>query len=321
MNVFIPRPIMSFGLERLQQAGINVTVWEEERGLTPEELVAHCQQVDGLLNVGTHQLNREFLSACRNLKVISLHSVGYDHVDLEAANEFAIAVGNTPGVLTDATADTAFLLIQSVARNAFYLSSQIGSDNWKASQEIENFGIELRGKTLGIFGLGSIGLALAKRCKAAFDMKIIYHNRGKNTLAELELEAKRVEMDELLAASDVLSIHANLTPQNAGTFNMEAFRKMKQSAIFINTARGAFHNEPDLIQALEEKQIWGAGLDVTNPEPMHADNPLLSMPRVCVLPHIGSATLETRTAMLNLAVDNLIAGLKDQPLKTPITIS
>lgn len=318
MKVFIPRPVMDFGMERLRKAGIDVTVWQEARALTPEELISCCQQADGLLNVGTNQLDRDFMRACANLKVISLHSVGYDHVDLEAAKEFGIPVGNTPGVLTDATADTAFLLIQSVARNASYLSQQIRENNWKASQQTENFGIELRGKTLGIFGLGSIGLALAKRCKAAFGMEIIYHNRGNNAAAETELGARRVSFEELLAASDVLSIHANLTKENAGTFNSDTFRQMKRSAIFINTARGGFHNETDLISALQQQQIWGAGLDVTNPEPMQADNPLLNMPRVAVLPHIGSATLETRTAMLNLAIDNLLAGLNDQPLKTPV---
>lgn len=318
MNVFITRPIMDFGMERLQKAGLNVTVWEENRPLTPEELIAHCQQADGLLNAGINQLNAEFLAACQNLKVISLHSVGYDHVDTAAAKKFGIKIGNTPGVLTDATADTAFLLIQSVARNACYLGNQIGAGNWKASQDITQFGIELRGKTLGIFGLGSIGFEVAKRCKAAFDMKIIYHNRSTNERAEKELDAERVDFDRLLAQSDVLSIHANLTAENTGTFNREAFRQMKPAAIFINTARGGFHNESDLIEALKTRQIWGAGLDVTNPEPMHADNPLLNMPRVCVLPHIGSATIETRIAMLNLAIDNLIAGLNDTPLKAEV---
>lgn len=318
MNVFITRPIMDFGMERLHKAGIETIVWENERNLTPEELITQCRQADGLLNAGINQLNKTFMQACPQLKVISLHSVGYDHVDLEAAKELGIKVGNTPGVLTDATADTAFLLIQSVARNAFYLGKQISADNWKASQDSSQFGIELRGKTLGIFGLGSIGFALAKRCQAAFDMQVIYHNRSSNTKAEQELNARRVELDELLAESDVLSVHANLTPENSGIFNLETFRKMKSSAIFINTARGGFHNEPDLILALQKKLIWGAGLDVTNPEPMHADNPLLNMPRVCILPHIGSATLETRKAMLDLAIDNLLAGLNDKLLKTPV---
>ena len=319
MNIFITRPIMDFGMERLQKAGLNVTVWEENRPMTPEELISHCQKADGLLNAGINQLDSEFLTACQNLKVISLHSVGYDHVDMETARKFGIKVGNTPGVLTDATADTAFLLMQSTARNAFYLSNQISAGNWKASQDITQFGIELHGKTLGIFGLGSIGFALAKRAKAAFNMEIIYHNRSTNERAEKELDAKRVSLDQLLAQSDVLSVHANLTDENKGIFNGEVFRQMKPSAIFLNTARGGFHNEADLIEALNTRQIWGAGLDVTNPEPMDAGNPLLSMPRVCVLPHIGSATIETRIAMLNLAIDNLIAGLNNTPLKAPIS--
>ncbi|MNK25811.1 Glyoxylate/hydroxypyruvate reductase B [compost metagenome] len=318
MKVFITRPIMDFGMERLQKAGLDVTVWEENRALTPEELVSHCQQADGLLNAGINQLNAKFLEACQNLKVISLHSVGYDHVDIETAKKFGIKVGNTPGVLTDATAETAFLLMQSVARNAFYLSNQISAGNWKASQDITQFGIELRGKTLGIFGLGSIGFALAKRAKAAFDMEIIYHNRSTNDRAEKELDARKVSFEELVTQSDVLSVHANLTAENTGIFNGEVFGQMKPSAIFINTARGGFHNEPDLIQALDNRQIWGAGLDVTNPEPMQPDNPLLKMPRVCILPHIGSATIETRIAMLNLAIDNLLAGLNGTSMKAEV---
>lgn len=320
MNIVITRPIMPFGMERLREAGLEITVWEENRNLTPAELIEKCQSADGLLNAGINQLNRELMEACPNLKVISLHSVGYDHVDLTAAKELGIRIGNTPGVLTDATADTAFLLIQATARNAFYLGRQIREANWKASQESEQFGIELRGKTLGIFGLGSIGFALAKRCRDAFGMHIIYHNRGTNEKAERELGAKRVSFEQLLAQSDVLSVHSNLTPENAGMFNRSAFEQMKHSAIFINTARGGFHNETDLIHALENKIIWGAGLDVTNPEPMLADNPLLNMPRVCVLPHIGSATLETRTAMLNLAIDNLLSGLNGEPMKAEVLI-
>src|SRR5690606_11263768 len=170
------------------------------------------------------------------------------------------------------------------------------------------------GKTLGIYGLGRIGYEMAKMCRFAFEMPVIYHNRGRNEAAEKDLGAKKVSFTELLQTSDVLSIHANLTDETREIFNLEAFQQMKPSSIFINTARGGLHNEPDLRHALETGLIWGAGLDVTNPEPMAADNPLLNMPTVAILPHIGSATYETRMEMMRLTAQNLLAGLNGQRL-------
>jgi lactate dehydrogenase-like 2-hydroxyacid dehydrogenase len=155
---------------------------------------------------------------------------------------------------------------------------------------------------------------MAKKCKAAYQMEVIYHNRSRNEEAEREIGAKYVSFEELLAQSDVLSVHTALTPETKGKFTFDVFKQMKPNSIFINTARGAIHNEKDLIQALEEKIIWGAGLDVTNPEPMDKDNPLLSMESVAVLPHIGSATEETRAAMARIIVKNVLAGLKGEQL-------
>ncbi|HEY0175921.1 MAG TPA: NAD(P)-dependent oxidoreductase, partial [Pedobacter sp.] len=155
---------------------------------------------------------------------------------------------------------------------------------------------------------------MAKRCAGAFGMKIIYHNRSRNEEAEEQLNAKLVSFDELLQQSDVLSVHTALTEETKGKFDEAAFKQMKPGAIFVNTARGAIHNEPDLIRALENKTIWGAGLDVTNPEPMRPDNPLLGMPNVAVLPHIGSATEGTRDAMAKLAAENIIAALKGEEI-------
>ncbi len=172
--------------------------------------------------------------------------------------------------------------------------------------------LNYRGKTLGIYGLGKIGFELAKRCVGAYDMNLIYHNRHSNREAENKLNAVKVSFDELLKQSDVLSVHTALTPETKGRFNKESFGKMKPSSIFVNAARGAIHNETDLIEALNNGIIWGAGLDVTNPEPMLPDNPLLQMPNVAVLPHIGSATIETRTAMSVMAAKNIIAGLKGE---------
>lgn len=319
MKVFATRIIPPDGLALLQRAGIDVTQWTEKRGLSAAELIAHCQQYDALLLASDNHIDRTFLEQCRHLKVVALLSVGYDKVDVAAANELRVPVTNTPGVLSAATADTAFLLMQAVARKAFFHYKRILNSEWNFSEPTANLGFDLEGKTLGIWGLGNIGYVMAKRCISAFNMKVIYHNRGRNESAEKEFGAVRVSFEELLAQSDVLSVHTALTPATTGVFNKAVFKQMKPSAVFINTARGGIHNETDLIAALEQGIIWGAGLDVTNPEPMQPDNPLLNMPTVAVLPHIGSATVETRNAMSMMAAQNIIAAFAGTPLPNQVT--
>lgn len=314
MKVFITRNIPATGLQLLREAGIETTIWKDRRDLTPDELISRCKEHDALLSSGPNKIDRSFLEACKHLKVVSLLSVGYDNVDIEAAKTLGIPVGNTPGVLSGATADTAFLLMLSVSRKAFFMHKEILKGNWNFWDPTANLGIELNGKTLGILGLGKIGFELAKKCIGAYDMKVIYHNRGRNEEAEKKLGAVRVSFDELLQQSDVVSVHTALTPETTGIFDKAAFSKMKPSSIFINTARGGVHNEPDLVAALQNGMIWGAGLDVTNPEPMEPGNPLLEMPNVAILPHIGSATEETRAAMSVIAARNVIAGLKGDKL-------
>jgi glyoxylate reductase len=314
MKVFITSEIVGSGLKVLEEAGIDYTQWTGKTVLPQEELIARCKEVDALLSTGANRLDSYFLHASQHLKVIALHAVGYDNVDIAAATALKIPVGNTPGVLSDATADTAFLLMLATSRKAFYMHKTIARGEWKFFDPAVNLGIELKEKTLGIFGLGAIGYQMAQRCRGAYNMKIIYHNRHSGITAEKELDATYVSFDELLQQSDVLSVHAALTKETTGVFNLSTFKKMKPSALFINTARGGLHNEADLIQALNKQMIWGAGLDVTNPEPMQANNPLLDMPNVCILPHIGSATLEARTAMSKLAAENIVAGLQGKPL-------
>ncbi|MCW3467310.1 2-hydroxyacid dehydrogenase [Chitinophaga nivalis] len=318
MRVFTTRRIPEEGLTLLQRAGITVTQWTERRNLTDEELVAHCQENDALLFAGGKRIERAFLEQCRHLKVIALLSVGYDNIDVQAAADLGIPVTNTPDVLSDATADIAFLLMLAVSRKVFYMHKRIINGEWKFSDPTANLGISLEGKTLGIWGLGKIGYVMAKRCRDAYGMKIIYNNRSRNEAAEKELGAIPVSFDELLTQSDVISIHTALTPDTKGRFDKAAFDRMKSSAIFINAARGGIHNETDLIAALENGSIWGAGLDVTNPEPMQPGNPLLDMPTVAVLPHIGSATVETRNAMSTIAAQNIIAALQGKKLPNQV---
>jgi glyoxylate reductase len=318
MKVFITRAIPEVGLKLLTDAGITFELWTEKRDLTQEELIKRCKQFDALLSVGGNKIDKVFLHACPHLKIISLMSVGYDNVDVPEALKTGIPITNTPGVLSGATADTAFLLLLAVSRKAFYLHKKIINGEWGFYEPTADLGIELNGKTLGIFGLGKIGFEMAKRCIGAYGMKVIYCNRGINEEAERVLNASRVSFDQLLQQSDVLSVHTALTAETKDKFDWAAFNKMKPGAIFINTARGGVHKEEDLIRALEEKLIWGAGLDVTNPEPMHADNALLQMPNVAVLPHIGSATFETRNAMAEIAAKNIIAVYKNEPLPNPV---
>ena len=315
MKIFANRALPEHVFRTLQDDGIIVTEWLGNRELTPDEFVAHAKDAEGVLLMAGMEVTAEMLAGCKDLKVLSLMSVGYDNVDVEAATRLGIAIGHTPDVLSKATADAAFLLMLATSRKAFFHHKRAVKGEWKSYGDIDELlGIDIEGKTLGVFGLGNIGFEMAKLCKNAYGMQILYHNRSTNEKAEKELDAKKVSFDELLQQSDIISVHANLTPDTAAVFNASAFAKMKPNAIFINVARGGIHNETDLKAALDNKTIWGAGLDVTNPEPMDKDNPLLNMPNVSVLPHIGSAVKETRDAMMQLAMANLLSGLKGEKL-------
>jgi glyoxylate reductase len=314
MKVFITRLIPQAGIDILENAGIQFRQWKEPKDVPQAELIEILEDYDALISVGQDSIDKKFLNACTHLKVIAQMAVGYDNVDIPEATKLKIPIGNTPGVLSSATADVAFLLMLMVSRKAVFMHKKIIKGEWSFYEPTDNLGIEVHGKTLGIFGLGKIGYEMAKRCAKAFDMKIIYHNRSNNIQAEKELNAKKVSFNELLAQSDVLSVHTALTPETKNIFDISVFSKMKNNSIFINTARGAIHNETDLIKALNENIIWGAGLDVTNPEPMQPHNPLLNMPNVAILPHIGSATEETRSAMATLAAENIVAASNGKPL-------
>ena len=306
MKVFINKKIPDNGIQILKEQNLEI-IFPENEDTTYEEWLQNCKKADIILNVGKNKYDNFFFDNCPNVKAIALFSVGFDHVDITEATKRKIPIGNTPEVLSRATSDIAFLLMQMVSRKASYNMSKVKSGNWKDFDALEQLWQELYGKTLGVFGLGRIGFEMAEKCKKAFGMNIIYHNRSHNILAEEDLNAKYVSFDELIAQADVLSIHANFTEEHFELFNESVFKKMKNNLIFINTARGGFHNENDLVKALESGIIWGAGLDVTNPEPMNENNLLLQLPNVCILPHIGSATIEARSGMAKLAAENIIA--------------
>ncbi|MCD9615181.1 2-hydroxyacid dehydrogenase [Chryseobacterium gleum] len=307
MKVFINKRIPEAGIKMLEEAGLEIIFPEKEK-LSYEEWLNYCKNTDTILSIGTEfTYDKNFFEACPDVKAIALYSVGFDHVDIKEATLRNIPVGNTPDVLSRATSDVAFLLMQSVARRASYNFGKVKEGSWGAFDPLHALGQELYGKTLGIFGLGRIGYEMAEKSKKAFGMNIIYHNRHHNDQAEKELGATYVSFEDLIRNSDVLSVHANFTPEHKELFNKSLFEQMKSNAIFINTARGGFHNQKDLYQALVDQKIWGAGLDVTNPEPMAADDPILQLSSVCILPHIGSATVEARNGMARLAAGNIIA--------------
>jgi glyoxylate reductase len=309
-KILITRQYPAAGMDLLKKERFCITFWEKDRPMTPEELIALANEHSALLCTLSDRIDKPFLDSCSHLEIISQFAVGYDNIDIPEATRKRIPVGYTPDAMSEATADIAFGLMIASARKFFFLHKTILTGQWGHFNPTGHLGFELKGKTLGILGLGRIGVKMAERCNAAYDMPVIYHNRNRNLAAEKQLDARWVSFDRLLEQSDILSVHCALTPETRHIFNARAFEKMKPSAVFINTARGPIHHEPDLIMALNQKQIWGAGLDVTDPEPMAKDNPLLSMENVCVLPHVGSGTREARDQMSILAAQNIIEFYK-----------
>ena len=304
----------------LRKEGFDVTVWSNDLPISNNELLEASKNHDILLSSSTSAIDRQFLEANSHLKLISQFAVGYNNIDLKSASEFNIPITNTPNAMTDATADIAFALMLAVSRKMCYMHKQIALGKWTHFRPKANLGLELKGKTVGIFGMGRIGMEFTRRCIGAYDMKVIYHNRTRNSEAEKNLNATYVSFEDLLQQSDVLSVHSSLTDETNEIFDRAAFEKMKPSSIFINTARGGIHRENDLIEALENKTIWGAGLDVTNPEPMKPDNPLLQMENVAITPHIGSATVEARNEMSRLAAMNIIQFSRGETLSNLVRL-
>jgi glyoxylate reductase len=253
IKVFVSSVIPAIGIDMLRKENFNVITWNDNAPISPELLIENAKKCNALLCTLTAKIDTRFLNECKHLEIISQFGVGYDNINIAEATKLNIPVGNTPGVLTDATADIAFGLMIAASRKMFFMHKKIEKDEWKHFTPTSNLGIELKGKTLGIFGLGRIGIEMAKRCKGAYNMNVIYYNRKQNLEAEKMLDAKYVSFDELLAQSDVLSVHSVLSKETNGIFNKAAFDKMKPTSIFINTSRGAVHNVEDLLEALQQK--------------------------------------------------------------------
>lgn len=295
-RVFITRELPFPALDRLK-AEHDVDEWEEKTPPPADAFLARAQQADALLTTVTDKVDGAFLDAAPSVKAVANLAVGTDNIDLDAAAERGIPVGNTPGVLTDSTADIAFALLLAVARRLSEGEREVREGRWAPWHPSHMLGGDLADTTLGIIGWGRIGQAMARRGEG-FGMRIVHSSRSSG-----------IPLDELLEQSDHVSLHTPLTPETRHLMGAPQFARMKPTAYFINTSRGGTVDQEALRAALVDGQIAGAGLDVTEPEPLAADDPLLSAPNLLVVPHVGSATVRTRSRMADLAVDNLLAAL------------
>jgi len=303
---FITRQLPGPALDRLGQTH-QIDVWPEPLPPAQDQLLAHTQSVEGLISLPTDRVDAELIAHAPGLRVISNYAVGYDNVDLQAAAARGILVGHTPGVLTDATADLTFALLLSAARQLPEATASVHAGEWKTWDPSAFLGVELAQATLGIIGFGRIGQAVGRRA-AGFGMQVV-HTDSRSSVAAI---------DDLLTQSDFVSLHCPLTERTRQLIDAEALERMKPTAILVNTARGGIVDHLALAEALTQGQIAGAALDVTDPEPIAPDHPLLSAPNLVLTPHIGSATTAAREKMAELAVDNLLAGLAGQPLPHPV---
>ncbi len=302
--VFITRKLPKDTLLALD-GFVDVEMWPyEEEPVPREKLLEEANKADGLLTMLSDRIDEELLNQAPHLKVVANMAVGYDNIDVGAATKRGIAVCNTPDVLSDTTADLTFALLMATARRIVEASQYIRDGHWKNWAPLLLAGTDIHHKTIGIIGMGRIGEAVAKRA-AGFDMEILYHNRTRKLEAEKRLGATYVSFQDVIAKSDYIVCLAPLTNETKGMFDAEAFKQMKSTAIFINASRGDVVDEQALYEALDNGAIQAAGLDVFKHEPIGADHPLLTLPNVVAIPHIGSASLETRLEMAKLASRNI----------------
>jgi glyoxylate reductase len=317
-RVFVSRVIPAAGLDRIRDA-CQIDLWEDELPPPYETLLEQVRGVDGILCLLTDRIDGQLMDAAGpQLRVISQMAVGYDNIDIRAAAERGIPVGNTPGVLTEATADLTMALLLAAARRIVEGVNYIQEGKWRTWEPMGLLGADLTGATLGIIGLGRIGTAVARRA-AGFDMRVIAHSPGLDDEQAQAAGAESVSLDTLLRESDFVSIHCPLNDQTRGLINADTLAQMKHSAILINTARGPIVDQAALYDALRNGVIQAAALDVTDPEPLPTDDPLLTLPNVLIVPHIGSASVRTRDRMAQMAADNLLAGLQGKPLPNAVS--
>ncbi len=311
-RVFVTRMILEQGLHMIQEF-CDAEIWLDDLPPTREVLLKRVLGMEGLLTLLTDRIDAELMQAAgKNLRVISNHAVGYDNIDIAAAAKLGIPVGNTPGILTDATADFTFCLLLSSARRIIAADQFVRSGKWKTWSPSLLLGSDISGATLGIIGFGRIGQAVARRA-AGFNMQVIFHDPNRNEDVA-GINARQVDLDTLLRQSDFISIHTPLTTQTHYMIDAASFNKMKPNAILVNTARGGVIDSAALYAALKHRRIQAAALDVTEPEPLPLDSPLLELDNLIICPHIASASNSSRARMSIMAAENLIAGLKGEKL-------
>lgn len=310
MRIAVTRRIPESGLQLLADS-VDVSLWEGSVPPSRAELVTLAKGADGLLTLLSDRVDGALLDQLPSLRVVSNYAVGFDNIDVPACTARGVAVCTTPDVLTDTTADFAFALLMAVARRVKESADSVQGGEWLSWDPLGFLGHDIFGATLGIIGMGRIGSAVARRARG-FDMRILYTDRGERAGGELEVSGQRVDLDTLLLDSDFVSLHVPLTAETRGMIGRRELELMKRSAILINTARGPVVDTEALADALEAGVIWGAGLDVTEPEPLPATHRLPRLPRVIVTPHIASATATTRSRMAELAARNALAVLQGE---------
>jgi len=317
-RVFVARLIPEDGLAPIREV-CDARIWDGDLPPARDELLHAIERCDGVLTLLTDRVDDEFLDrAGPGLKVVSNYAVGFDNVDVPACTARGVAVGNTPGVLTETTADLAFALLMAAARRVAEGDRYVRADRWKTWGPLLLLGPDVHGGTIGIVGFGRIGQAVARRARG-FGMRILYHDLSRVDLAiEAELGATFLPLEKLLPASDFVSLHVNLSDQTRGLINAERLAWMKPTAVLVNTSRGPVVDQVALHRALRDGVIGAAALDVTDPEPMAGDDPLLSLENCLVVPHIASASRATRGKMAEMAAANLLAGVRGERLPTPV---
>jgi glyoxylate reductase len=310
-EIFITRKVFRDAIDMLEKERHTIDINDTDRILPARELVKRAHGKVGLVCLLNDRIDSSVMDELPWIKVISNIAVGYDNIDIAGATERGIMVTNTPGVLTETTADLAFAMLLSAARRipeADQYTREGKFENWQLMQP--HMGVDIYEKTLGIVGMGAIGQAVAKRAKKGFDMRIVYYSSSRKERAEKKYEAEFVEFDELVATSDFISIHVPLTEKTKHMFSTQEFKEMKNTAILINTARGPVVDEAALVEAIKDGQIRGAALDVFEEEPSVHPKLIKLKENVVLTPHIGSASIETRLRMAKMAARNMVEGLK-----------
>jgi glyoxylate reductase len=300
-RIFVTRALPFPALDRLRAAH-EVVVWPERLPPSPDVLRARAAEADALLTMLTDRIDASVLDAAPSLRAVANYAVGTDNVDLAAAARHGVAVGSTPGVLTDATADLAFALLLALARRILPGAEEVRAGAWETWEPARGLGADVSGATLAVIGWGRIGQAVGRRA-AGFDMRVLHSGER--------------PLEELLERADFVSLHVPLTPETRHLIDADALERMRSSAMLVNTARGGVVDQDALAAALHGGSIAGAALDVTDPEPLPSDHPLLAAPNLLVVPHIGSATVGTRARMADMAVDNLLAALAGEAMPHP----